>query len=252
MRAALAALPGVRQVQVDFETQQAVVTVEQSSYDEQKLIKALEEAGFGGSIKRAERAGEPERPQPGIPADEEPNTLERVTYRPASFGKHVEVNAYLDRDILRPGDSFRVAVVLDVDKSWHIYGNPLGPGVGQLTEISAAAPDGFRFDPARYAPGEKYEQDFGDAGKTWVWVHTGRVIHYLSGIVSESTRPGEYVWMIEAKAQVCDPDSCLPGRAVVRLPVTVDATAGSSEPIHADLFKGFDQAREPLGDESTD
>jgi hypothetical protein len=42
---ALASLPWVRQVQVDFPKKQAVVTVETEKYDEKGLVKALEKAG---------------------------------------------------------------------------------------------------------------------------------------------------------------------------------------------------------------
>jgi len=52
VRDALAALPGVRFVKIDFEKQQAVVTVEQSTLDEEKLIDALKVAGFGCSVQK--------------------------------------------------------------------------------------------------------------------------------------------------------------------------------------------------------
>ena len=45
-------LPWVRQAQVDFDKKQAVVTVEVEKYDEQALLKALEEAGFGGKVAK--------------------------------------------------------------------------------------------------------------------------------------------------------------------------------------------------------
>jgi copper chaperone CopZ len=47
---ALASLPWVRQVQVDFPKKQAIVTAETDKYDEQALLKALERGGFGGKV----------------------------------------------------------------------------------------------------------------------------------------------------------------------------------------------------------
>ena len=50
MQEALAAVPGVRKVDVDFDKKQAVVRVEKGKLDRQALLKSLEDAGFGGAI----------------------------------------------------------------------------------------------------------------------------------------------------------------------------------------------------------
>ena len=50
MRQALASLPWVRQAQVDFYHQQAVVTVAAAQYDAAALLKALEKGGYKGRI----------------------------------------------------------------------------------------------------------------------------------------------------------------------------------------------------------
>ncbi len=52
MRKALASLPWVRQVRVDFDKQQADVTADADRYDEKALIKALEKAGYGGKVMK--------------------------------------------------------------------------------------------------------------------------------------------------------------------------------------------------------
>lgn len=51
MRKALAALPGVGHVRLDYETKIATVSVEiTASRDDSRLIKALEDADFGGTV----------------------------------------------------------------------------------------------------------------------------------------------------------------------------------------------------------
>ena len=74
-------MPGVRHVDVDFEKKQAVVTVNEG-LDSQKLIAALEDAGFGGEVHNAsdepvdlEDNDEPDEaadapPLPGLSIDE--------------------------------------------------------------------------------------------------------------------------------------------------------------------------------------
>lgn len=53
MRKALESLPWVRKVTIDFANKQATATVVSKSYDEKVLLKALKDAGFGGSVAKA-------------------------------------------------------------------------------------------------------------------------------------------------------------------------------------------------------
>ena len=50
VRKALTSLPWVRQVQVNFDTKQAIVTADAARYDEKAMLEALEAAGFGGKV----------------------------------------------------------------------------------------------------------------------------------------------------------------------------------------------------------
>lgn len=50
MRKALTSLPWVRQAQINFHTKQVIVTADAARYDEKAMLKALEDAGFGGKV----------------------------------------------------------------------------------------------------------------------------------------------------------------------------------------------------------
>jgi copper chaperone CopZ len=50
VRKALTSLPWGRQVQVDFNRQQATVTVVADQYDQKALLKALEKEGYQGKV----------------------------------------------------------------------------------------------------------------------------------------------------------------------------------------------------------
>ncbi len=237
---------------MDFDKKQAVVTVEPAAYDKAKFIATLDKAGFGGSVKAVKPAKpvpaegtEPTAspPEPGLIGAEPAAEPNKTAYSSASFADHVRVSAHLDRDVLRPGDAFRMAVVFDIDDGWHIYGNPLGPGIGKETVITAEGSEAFQVQPARYAPAHRAEQDFGEAGKTWVWEHTGQTVHFLSGKVSDATEPGAYRLTVEASAQVCSEGACLPDKATVVLPVTVVPSGSPSQAINAELFIGFEKAK---------
>ncbi len=50
VRKALTSLPWVRQTQVNFDKKQATVTADAAKYDEKAMLKALEDAGYGGKV----------------------------------------------------------------------------------------------------------------------------------------------------------------------------------------------------------
>jgi copper chaperone CopZ len=52
VRKVLTSLPGVRQVQVNFDTKQAIVTADAARYDEKAMLKALENSGYGGKVMK--------------------------------------------------------------------------------------------------------------------------------------------------------------------------------------------------------
>jgi len=230
------------------------VATTEGAFDNQKLVDALKDAGFGGMVAGVRSASTPSEqgdgsddapPAPDSSLDKRGASAAGTTYSSKSFARHVQINAYPDHDVVCPGNVLRIAVVFDIDDGWHIYGNPLGPGIGQETVVSARGSDTFEFGPARYAPAHRKTQDFGEAGKTWVWEHTGKTVHFLAGKVSEATAPGTYQLTIETTAQVCTEGGCLPGKATIVLPVTVVPSGSPSKAINAELFVDFEKAKTP-------
>ena len=52
MREALATLPWVKNVQVDYDKKQAAFTAESARYDEAAIIRVLKDEGFGAKIAK--------------------------------------------------------------------------------------------------------------------------------------------------------------------------------------------------------
>ena len=62
MRKALDSLPWAGKTTVDYPNKQATVTVASKSYDEKALLKALGDAGFGGSVATGREKKSDEEP----------------------------------------------------------------------------------------------------------------------------------------------------------------------------------------------
>ena len=69
MREALDSLPWARNAEIQFEKQQATVTVDTEEYEPEALIQALEAAGFGGKPALDDEAPEADQEELGTPED---------------------------------------------------------------------------------------------------------------------------------------------------------------------------------------
>ncbi len=62
MRRALESLPWVRKATVDYRKKQASITAVSSRYDEAALVKALKDAGFGGTVVKPKDGQSKQKP----------------------------------------------------------------------------------------------------------------------------------------------------------------------------------------------
>ncbi len=153
--------------------------------------------------------------------------------------------AYLDRDAVHPGETFRVAVVLSMEKGWHAYANPKGPGTGKETVVRGKSTAGFRFLQVRYLPGKRVNQvEIGP--DDWVYAYEGEVPVFLEVEASADLKPGKYNLEIEVDALVCK-ESCLPVLTTVKVPVEVVSPGKPTKPANQKWFKDFAKAKAAPG-----
>jgi len=108
------------------------------------------------------------------------------------------------------GQEIWVAVDITLDKGWHIYGNPKGPGPGLPTILEAIAlPQGVQADPARFLPAKKIiEEDLEPS--EWVWVYKEHTIVYMRFSSSNDLLPGVYKVGLRLSALLCRQGICMP------------------------------------------
>lgn len=151
----------------------------------------------------------------------------------------IALEVLLDREEVRPGSAFRMAVVLAMDAGWHAYANPKGPGIGEATVVAGRDQDGFTFSPARYLPGKKKVADYDP--RDWVWAYEGSVPVFLEVAAAPGVAPGAYTLVIDASLMACK-ESCLP--LIKELSAQVKVAAGEGEPAAANaaVFADFGKA----------
>ncbi len=160
--------------------------------------------------------------------------------------QEVRAKGYLDRTLVHPGETFRVCLDLAIEKGWHIYGDPLGPGTGKPTEVTPLPVDGFEVGPTLMSPPERLEQPELGPGD-WVWGYEKEARVYFNVKAAKDLKPGTYTLTFEVDALACM-QSCVPQNFQVDLQVRVGPPGAPSKAVNAELFAGMEKAR-PAGEE---
>ena len=153
----------------------------------------------------------------------------------------VDVAGYLAVDVVPAGETFRAAVVLEIEESWHV--NAHRPTLDYLigTEVSMDPVDGFIIADIRYPEPERYE--FAFAGGEELLVYSGTVPVYLDIRASASLQPGFYEMTGRVRVQACDDQNCLaPSHIPVSISMQVVEQGSAVQNINSGVFAEYDQA----------
>src|SRR5436190_18548852 len=139
-----------------------------------------------------------------------------------------------EQSTIAAGKTFRVAVKMEHQPTFHTYGKALPPGVetGIPTSIEWKLPDGWKVDDLPWPPTHETES----TGGTKVQGYNGTV--YLPAKLTPPANLGVGSTIkLEAtvKGLVCDPQSCMP----ITLPVSLELKVGDAPGIdtgNADVF----------------
>ncbi len=145
-----------------------------------------------------------------------------------------------DRATITPGEAIAVGVAFDLEPGWHIYWKDPGD-TGQPTEITFGAPDGFDFGeiqwPAPHIFTSPAGTDYGYEGKVLLFTEVG---------VPEGLTEGETVSLTADTEWLVCKETCIPGKARLRLDRRVQTTAhGANAPTTPDA-PAFRAARADL------
>ncbi|GAA0529127.1 thiol:disulfide interchange protein DsbD [Rhizomicrobium palustre] len=151
------------------------------------------------------------------------------TLPPPSQPPKVHVRLIADRDGVKPGSTFTVAVEQNIETGWHTYW--LNPGeAGQPTEVKWSLPAGWKAGaiqwpyPIRIPVGPL--MDYGYEGKVWL---------LMDLTVPADAAPGATTLKALVQYLVCR-EVCIPEDANVELPVVVDPKgAGPASSTAADF-----------------
>ncbi len=147
----------------------------------------------------------------------------------------VTIRAYASRLSVRPGGSLQVAVTLDIDEGWHLYGE--NPEAELLVATAVKAEPAAHLgvgDIARPEPHRAFDPLLDKTLDTY----TGRIRFQVPVTVPANAPAGAVTLALAVHTQACDANRCLqPETTALRIPLVIDPVA-PAEPRHWEVFPG--------------
>lgn len=119
-------------------------------------------------------------------------------------GTGLKVTPVLDKTAYNPGDTVIVALQCKIPDKYHLFGNPLGPGIGKPLKIKVSENNEVEWIRARKTPASKFHPPIGG----WVWAYKHEATFFVIGTLSIDTSDSVSDTLI-MESLICE-NSCLP------------------------------------------
>jgi thiol:disulfide interchange protein len=134
----------------------------------------------------------------------------------AAATQELSAEVILSKKAFAPRETVVVALHVVIPDNYHLYANPLGPGIGKPVTIRARASKGITWLDLYKSPPEKFTPEMG----SWVWAYEKETFFFLKGVLSESPVPVVRSW-ISLQGLVCHA-SCIPVKKAVDFEIRTD------------------------------
>jgi thiol:disulfide interchange protein DsbD len=153
----------------------------------------------------------------------------------------LQTTAHLDHEALARGQTFRAAVVLDLDDEYHVNANPPSLDFQIPTKVEPAPREGIAWGEGRYPKGEPFEADW--AADEEVRVYSGRTILVVPGTVADDAPLGPVTLRFTLAYQGCDDTTCYqPNERTVEVETEIVAAGAAPAPANAAIFDAAEAA----------
>ncbi len=144
----------------------------------------------------------------------------------------VEVKIALSRDVVRPGETFKAAVILKVQAGYHINDNAPLDEFMFPTSISIEDDPEFEVVEIYYPTGRRARYSYSEADLV---VYDGEAVLGLLLKAKDGLAPGAKTLKAILSYQACDNTSCLPPKELAfEIAIPVAKTGGAD--IHPEIF----------------
>ncbi len=91
----------------------------------------------------------------------------------------------LDKPSYSGGDTIIASLLVIIPEKYHLYSNPLGPGIGKPARLRLYCERGVRWHEARKTAPKRFYPEIGD----WVWAYERSAYFFFKGVVEKECPP---------------------------------------------------------------
>jgi uncharacterized protein YyaL (SSP411 family) len=152
----------------------------------------------------------------------------------------VSILAYASRLSARPGETLQVAVALDIDDGWHLYGQ--NPAADFLVPTTLSLESSTLLVSGQVAAPEPHRAVDAILKQT-LNTYSGRIWFRVPVTVNADARAGATTLTLSVKTQACDASRCLsPETTLLRIPLQIDSAA-PAQTRHPGIFGVVGEAK---------
>jgi thiol:disulfide interchange protein len=129
---------------------------------------------------------------------------------------HLSVQLIAARDGIHPGSSLQAGLHFRLDKGWHVYWSNAGDS-GEPPKITWTLPDGITASPMQFPVPQRLP-----LGSFMDYGYENEVVLPIVLGAEESLKPGAKVEAAAKVSWLVCRETCIPGRAEVKLPFSID------------------------------
>jgi Thiol:disulfide interchange protein DsbD, N-terminal len=145
----------------------------------------------------------------------------------------VEAKALISRDAVRPGETFKAAIILKVQSGYHINDNaPLDEFMIPTALVIAENPD-FEVLEISYPKGRRARFAYSEAELV---VYEGEVVLGALPRAKDGLAAGPRTLKGALSYQACNNESCLPPKELTFEAAVPVATSGAGADVHPEIF----------------
>lgn len=139
--------------------------------------------------------------------------------------KNVEARLVSSHSTIKAGEPFTIGLQFTIDPTWHTYW--INPGeTGIPTSLKLNLPNGFSAGELQFPVPKKFITDYGFGVREAGYGYDTSVVHPLTITPPAGLKPGDKITLSgKAGWLMCDPNTCVPGKADLSLTLPVGAEA---------------------------
>lgn len=151
----------------------------------------------------------------------------------------------VDRTAVARGDAFRMAVVLEIDRGYHVNANPQDEEFPIPTIVRPEPHPAVTWGNIAYPAGERLSATWAEGGG--ISVYQGKAVIVLEATAANDAPTGPTILRLHLSYQGCDADTCYPPNSMLlEKTVTIVGAGTATDKAHADVFAA-DRMAGPAG-----